>query len=114
MTIAQIRSRSKAAIGRVPRDVLIVVVLILACLASFGLGLIAGRDGVGQESHVIVSPPAALRLAPGGQVVASVSGSKYYLPWCAGAITDANKITFASASEAESAGYSPASNCKAL
>lgn len=114
MTIAQIRKESKAAIGRIPRDVLIVAVLILACLASFGLGLIAGRDGVGQESQVIVSPPAALNLPAGGQVVASVNGSKYYLPWCAGAITESNKIIFSSSHEAEAAGYTPASNCKAL
>ena len=65
MTIAQMRAQGKALVARVPRDVLIVGVLILACLASFGLGLLAGRDGVGQASGVLVSPADAASTAPG-------------------------------------------------
>lgn len=48
--------------------------------------------------------------------VASKSGTKYYYPWCSGVarIKEENKIWFASADEANKAGYSPASNCKGL
>jgi len=49
-------------------------------------------------------------------VVASKNGTKYYLPWCGAAqrIADKNKVFFASALEAERAGYGKASNCKGM
>jgi hypothetical protein len=49
-------------------------------------------------------------------VVASKNGTKYHYPWCSGAktISPENKITFNSAALAEKAGYTLASNCKAL
>jgi len=52
----------------------------------------------------------------GGQVVASKSGTKYYLPWCGtvSRIKEENKVWFASIEEAEKAGYEPAKNCKGL
>jgi len=51
-----------------------------------------------------------------GQVVGSKNGTKYHLLTCPGAkqISPANKIFFASAVEAQKAGYSPAANCKGL
>jgi hypothetical protein len=50
------------------------------------------------------------------QVVASKNGTKYYLPWCGSAarILDKNKVFFASALEAERAGFAKATNCKGL
>lgn len=52
----------------------------------------------------------------GGQVVASKNGTKYYLPWCGSAerILAKNKVFFASALEAEKAGFAKASNCKGM
>ena len=49
-------------------------------------------------------------------VVASVSGTKYHLPWCSGAkrINEQNLVTFSNALEAKEAGYQPAKNCKGL
>jgi hypothetical protein len=51
-----------------------------------------------------------------GVVVASKTGKKYHLPWCAGAksIGEDNKIWFNSIDEARKAGYTPALNCKGL
>ncbi len=51
-----------------------------------------------------------------GQVVASKSGKKYYLPWCKAAerISPANRVYFASAKDAEQAGLSKATNCKGM
>ena len=51
-----------------------------------------------------------------GQLVGSTGGTKYHFPWCSGAktISEANKIYFASKADAESKGYTPASNCKGL
>ena len=48
------------------------------------------------------------------QVVASKNSTVYHFPWCPGAqkIKEENKITFASEQEAQSRGYTLASNCK--
>jgi hypothetical protein len=59
-------------------------------------------------------PPEA--IPAGGQVVASKTGAKYYLPWCATAkrIKPENQVWFASQEAAKAAGYEPAANCKGL
>ncbi len=55
-------------------------------------------------------------VSPGGKLVASKNGTKYYFPWCAGAakIAEANKIWFNSEAEAKGKGLQPAANCKGL
>lgn len=49
-------------------------------------------------------------------VVASKTGTKYYLPWCGALsrIKPENRVTFASAELARQAGYTPAANCKGV
>lgn len=114
MTIAEAREKSKSLVAKIPRDMLIISILILASSASFGLGYLAGLDA-GQGSGV-----AGVEEFPGttasttGQIVASKGGTKYYFLSCAGAsrISDANKVWFASPDAAEEAGYSLATNCK--
>ncbi len=122
MTIAEVRKKCKALLARIPRDGAILLILVAASSASFGLGLLAGKD-MGQGSEIALEvPPTALPLADSagapqaGQVVASKNGTKYYLPDCAGAdrIAAANKVWFASAAAAAAAGYTPAVNCKGL
>jgi hypothetical protein len=58
--------------------------------------------------------PSATQTAASGAVVVSKNGSKYHYPHCTGAkqIKEENKISFASASAAEAAGYTLAGNCK--
>lgn len=114
MTIADAREKCKAALGLVPRDLLIFGVIILASSASFGLGLLAGREA-GQGSETALEAPLCSASSTGA-IVASKGGTKYYLPWCAGAdrITEANRVWFASPRAAEKAGYAPAANCKGL
>lgn len=141
MTIAELRERSNRAISRVPKDLLLVLVVVLVATASFGLGILAGRDeGVGNKGFWIeegaavtaTSAPAAAIAAPlpsastqvadaspgaaVGQYVASKNGTKYYLPSCSGAsrIKEANRVWFASKEEAEASGRTPASNCPGL
>ncbi len=121
MTITEAREKCKKALARVPQDVLLVIILVLACLASFGLGYQAGRDAglsvgeTGQGSEVALEPyPVSVPTT--GQVVASKGGTKYYLSSCAAAdrISDANKIFFQSADAARTQGYTPAANCPGL
>ncbi len=125
MTIAEAREKCKkhfAEMKAVPQDVLLVLILLLACLLSFGLGYMAGKDvgtstelGIKQGSEVAIET-SPLVASTTGQVVASKNGTKYYFPWCAGVdrISDANKVWFNSVENAEAKGYSPASNCKGL
>ncbi len=132
MTIAEAREKCKILIGRVPRDVFIIAILVLASSASFGLGYLAGIDaglpacadrpaqagqGMGSTSSpqggVSIESSLLVATSSAGQIVASKTGTKYYLSQCAGAnrITDANKVWFTSASAAQAAGYTLAANC---
>lgn len=60
--------------------------------------------------------PAPVSTLTSGQYVASKNGTKYHLPWCPGAkaMNEENKIWFNSKEDAESAGYTPAANCKGI
>src|SRR3989344_2471720 len=102
MTIAEARDKCKTFVAKVPRDALILVILVLVSSLSFGLGYLAGLDATTQTDKLNVETTSAE-----GRFVASKSGTKYYLPSCSGAerISEANKVWFASASAASSAGY---------
>ncbi|MBI4088771.1 hypothetical protein HY415_01615 [Candidatus Kaiserbacteria bacterium] len=115
MTIAEAREKCKNLVARVPRDMLIIAILVLASSFSFGLGFLAGLDAKRENSTPLEPSPSAETI-PIKRVIASKNGTKYYLPECAGAerITDENKVWFASASAAQAAGYAPAANCKGL
>ena len=115
MTIAEAREKCKGALAKVPRDALILSILVCASSASFALGYLAGRDVGATGDEVLLQAPLAVATSTAGAVVASKSGTKYYFPSCAGAsrISDANKVWFASVSVANTAGYSLAANCTA-
>ncbi|MFZ2167848.1 MAG: hypothetical protein WAV50_03180 [Minisyncoccia bacterium] len=115
MTIAEAREKCKSSVAAAPRDVLIITLILLASLASFGLGWLTGREA-GQGSATSATEPLLVADSGSGQIVASKNGTKYYLPSCSGAgrISEANKIWFASSAAAVAAGYSPAANCKGL
>lgn len=115
MTIAEVREKCKNTVAKVPRDVLVIAILILAALCSFGLGYLAGLDA-GQGGGLSVEASPLVATSSDGRVLASKSGTKYYLPWCAGVerITDENKVWFNSSLAAVNAGYAPAANCKGL
>lgn len=120
MTIAGLRDKCKELLRGIPQDVLVVLMVVLASFLSFGLGYLSGLDA-GKTAEIVVSdaiPDTTLEGATSkvGEVVASKSGTKYYLPNCAGAsrIAEANKIRFASAALARQAGYTPAANCPGI
>lgn len=120
MTIAELQDKCKGLFERIPHDVLIAGIVVLAALLSFGLGYLSGLDA-GKTAEIIVSDTAPEKGSTGadvkgGEVVASKNGTKYYLPNCAGAgrIAEANKISFASVVLARQAGYTPAANCPGI
>jgi len=112
MNIADMGQKSKTLLKKTPRDVLIMAILISTSSASFGLGYLAGRDS-GQGSGALLESSTPLSGTP---VVASKTGTKYYLPDCPGAdkISEANKVWFASSEVARTQNYSPAENCPGL
>lgn len=119
------REKCKGFLARIPRDMFIVAVLVLASSLSFGLGYLAGEDA-GQGSNITIQPSptpfvstdpiTTATTTASGQVVASKNGTKYYLPSCSGVerISEANKIWFLSAEAARTQGYTPAANCPGL
>ncbi len=101
MNIAGMNRKDKVLIG---------LILILIGTLVVGSAALHAR-GAGKGISITTAT-----LPTGGQVVASKSGSKYFLPWCGSVsrIKDTNKVWFASVEEAEAAGYQPAGNCKGL
>lgn len=98
-------------------DLILVSVIILVALISFGLGRLS-KIGESKIPITIENLTGAVNniATSTGNFVASKNGTKYHYPWCSGAqsIREENKIWFSTAEEAKKAGYQPASNCKGL
>ncbi len=110
----------------------VILTIVLVGALSFGLGRLSVIYGEehrveilypeNQEGEVLgassgdLSPQTSTLAPPEGGYVASKTGSKYHLPWCAGArtIKPENLIHFQSKAEAEARGYEPAGNCKGI
>lgn len=132
MSIPEQVGEGKRRGGRIPSDLLVILILLLCCSAAFGLGVLAGKEmerGSGGEKLWVetlskegsVQPAAAAQpleaAAPStGTYVASKSGTKYHLPSCSGAkrIKEENKVWFATKEQAAAAGYEPAANCPGI
>lgn len=118
-----------------PDDVFLGAIIILVAFGSFGLGRLSKIEGTktpirienapevtedtfGQTTTKESAAPFAASRATGQQasLIGSKNGKKYYYPWCSGAsrIAEANRIYFASKTDAESRGYTPSSMCKGL
>lgn len=109
-------------------DTYLAVIIILVAIIAFGLGRLSVEPNQANQGVVPISESEAEALhatephissttdAIVGGYVASKTGTKYHLPWCAGAqkIKEENKIWFATKAEAETAGYTPAANCKGI
>lgn len=140
MTISEDQVQGKAFLGRIPADILILLVLVLASTLAFGLGILVGKDlqkadgkdgfwieelpeeavqkaGPAAAIEAVQEPEAEAPSEPAARVyMASKNGTKYYLPSCGSAkrIKEENRIWFATKEEAEAAGYGPAANCPGL
>ena len=143
MTISEEQTQGKAYLGRIPADILVLLVLVLSSILAFGLGILAGKDMAktdGKDGFWIEQLPERPETASGGPAaaieavkpakavepvpsepvakvyMASKNGTKYYLPSCGSAkrIKEENRIWFGTKDEAEAAGYAPAANCPGL
>ena len=104
----------------------ILAVMVLVALAAFGLGRFSSTWGQKEKLQIVSSGEVRGAAAPShassseastsGAYVASRTGTKYHLPWCAGAqsMKPENQIYFDTKEAAEAAGYTPAGNCKGL
>lgn len=119
MSIASLAEKGKAHLGRISPDWVIILIILLASSASFGLGYLAGKDAHPADELQIEAADlsaSALGAVPEGGYVASKTGKSYHLPWCSGAklIKEENKVWFTSKDEAEARGYAPAGNCPGI
>ncbi|MDB5266020.1 MAG: hypothetical protein JWM39_733 [Parcubacteria group bacterium] len=156
MTIADTTKQDKAEprywgrVGeRIPKGLLLGILVILAGGAGIGSGILIGQEGVGKQDKlwieqlpaeelagstatstvpsVTVEPTptakpqtqaaaAAASIPATTEVIASKTGTVYYLPTCSGVsrILPANRVTYATRSAAEAKGLKPAKNCKGL
>lgn len=105
------------------KDLVIVIVIVMVALISFGLGRLSKIEE--RKTPIVIENQQQTTKQPttvnqnqlsGAGFVASKNGTKYHYPWCSGAqsIKEENKIWFSTTEEARQAGYTPASNCKGL
>lgn len=117
------------------RGAFLTVLIILVACASFGLGRLSGLETVkkeveiefpkGSQGQEVAAVSAAFATTSAqthtpqktsGKYVASKNGTKYFLTTCSSGkrISEKNKVWFDTKEEAETAGYTPASNCKGM
>ena len=103
-------------------DTILFAGVLLISLISFGAGRMTVPLGTIPEPIIIETSntqPLITDTAKKielGNLVASVNGTRYYIPSCSGVnrIKEENKIWFQSVEEAENLGYTPARNCPGL
>ncbi len=113
--------------SRKTKDALLILVIILLGVFSFGLGRLSAikenhtqvklcNEENYKENNITSNSGSNEKSNVKENYVASKTGKAYHLPWCSGArrIKDENKIWFNTKEEAENAGYKPASNCKGI
>lgn len=110
------------------RRFFLTLVVILVALLAFGLGRLSSQNehsGVQISYEPIEAAPAtqtqakaqpvstseSTSVANTASVYASSKGTKYYYQNCKSTVSEKNKITFNSSTEAEKAGYTLAANC---
>lgn len=106
------------------REELFLVLIVTICtLTGFGLGRLSKIAGtktpitIEMPSKSLASDKLGANLANSMvKYVASKNGTKYYFPWCDGVkkISPKNIVEFSSREEAESAGFTKATNCPGL
>jgi len=112
---------------------LLPAIVVLVGVGAFGLGRLSASSPNHTALRIIYPNAQAATPVKAGEVsgkttqpfddaqglrnfVASKNGTKYYLTTCSGAnrIKEENKVYFASAAQAQAAGYGPAANCPGL
>ncbi len=94
--------------------------IVLLAFIFFGLWQISVQKGYKQPLEITTTahPGGTSAISVNGpqNVVASKTGTKYYLPWCGALsrIKPENRVEFATPALARAAGYSPAGNCKGV
>lgn len=119
MIFATLREKYAQLPKRRLDDLWMVAVVVLVAVTAFGIGrasVLYGEKGSFEIVYPNQQASVGAATVAEGEYVASKTGSKYHLPWCAGAasIKPENKVYFKTKEDAEAAGYEPASNCKGI
>ncbi len=98
------------------REYMIIIIMLLVAVASFGLGRMSALERINGEEEVefIVPELSAIDLSfTDFNYVASINGTKYYPRGCKAVnrIKGENRTYFKSGSDAEKSGYGYTSSC---
>lgn len=98
------------------KEYLIIIIIILVGLASFGLGRMSALENAGEENKVEFIVPELSKIDMSFKdlsYVASINGTKYYPRGCKAVnrIRAENRIYFKSGSDAQKSGYGYTSSC---
>lgn len=138
------RELSNKAISRVPKDLLIVLLVLTTSSLAFGLGMLTEREraGEGGTGFWIETLPTSTTTLPAAAAAGSVAGAStaqekaptdsagsanlpyvasrngetYYLASCKSSqrIKEENRVWFATEADAKASGRRPAANCPGL
>ena len=122
MSIREIAEKIKGGARERELDWFILASVLLVGILGYGLWRLAELEEGRAPVRIIEPALVSESLTPQrgeaveGKYVASKSGAKYHLPWCAGAkrIKEENKVWFDTEEAAIAAGYTPAANCPGL
>lgn len=98
------------------KEFIIIIILILVSLASFGLGRMSALDKKGSESEVefVIPELSSIDMSFSNfPYLASINGTKYYGRGCKSAsrIKTENRIYFKTSTDAVKSGYGASSTC---
>ncbi len=117
------------------RKFFLAMVIVLVALLAFGLGRLSAEgkrepvkiinnsqfpiSNLQSNSNDPMNNENSLKIANSqienlGSVYASSKGTKYYYSYCKSTVSDKNKVIFATAKLAESAGYTLSATCKPI
>ena len=97
-------------------EYLVIIIIVLVSLASFGLGRMSALESQkGEESVEFIIPELSKidMSFKGFNYVASINGAKYYPRGCKAVnrINQENRIYFKSGSDAQKSGYGYTGSC---
>lgn len=130
-TIQKIKGQIESFLNSYQEEVGVSLIIVLVAISSFYLGKLS--SGMSQIHPPISieepeSAPQTINAANlpdmqdkslqegGGQVVATLNGKRWYMPWCptVSKLAPSAKRYFASVAAAEAAGLTPAQNCAGM
>lgn len=116
--ITQTLGKIKGYVESFRLEILVSLIIVFVAVSSYYLGRATERIGMSHEDIYIEDKGEVKGMSTesGGEVVATKTGKRWYMPWCAtvAKLPESAKRHFASVAAAEAIGLTPAKNCAGM